>query len=93
MKCLIFPSPCPCSTMATKHWSWGHFTSDNHFFQNNNSYKSAWCIACVNHHKEQLRLSDIANTAITGISSGHSMDADWEVQGSCRTEIFKFIKD
>lgn len=25
------------------------------FFQNNNSYKNAWCLACLNHHKDLLR--------------------------------------
>ena len=28
--------------MATKHWSWAHFTTDHQLFRNNNSYKNAW---------------------------------------------------
>ena len=62
--------------MVTKHWSWGHFTTDNQFFQNNNFYKNAWCIACVKHHKELLRQADIASAAVAGRT-----DADREAQG------------
>ena len=67
--------------MSAKHWSWGYFFTDGHFFRNNNSFKNAWCIACLNHHKELLRQSDILGMALTGISNDHT-DAERETQGS-----------
>ena len=73
--------------MATKHWSWGYFTTDNLLFRNNHFYKNAWCIACIEFRKEQLRQADVANTAASGISSGQT-DADWEAQGGHRTGLF-----
>jgi hypothetical protein len=66
--------------MATKHWSWEHFTTDHQLFQNNNSYKNAWCIACVNNHREQLWQADVVNTAVSGANSGNTI-VDWEEQG------------
>ena len=67
--------------MSSKHWSWGYFFTDGHFFRNNNSFKNAWCIACLNHQKEQLRNSDILGAAISGIG-GSRTDAEREAQGS-----------
>jgi hypothetical protein len=64
---------------AMKHWSWGYFFTDGHFFRNNNSYKNAWCIMCLNHHKEQLRQSDVLSAAISGTSSDRT-DAEREAQ-------------
>ena len=72
--------------MATKHWSWGYFTTDNLLFRNNHFYKNAWCIACVDFRKEQLRQADVTNTAVSGISSGQS-DVDWEAQGGYSPEL------
>ena len=66
--------------MATKHWSWAHFTTDHLYLRNNSYYKNAWCTACL-HHKEQLRQADIVNTAISGTNSGQT-DEDLEAQGS-----------
>jgi hypothetical protein len=66
--------------MSTKHWSWSHFFTDGLFFRNNNSFKNAWCIACLNHHKGLLRESDVVNAAISGTDSGRS-DAEREAQG------------
>jgi hypothetical protein len=63
-----------------KHWSWGFFLTDNLFFRNNNSYKNAWCIACLNHHKELLQQSDIVNAAISGTGVDRT-DAERETQG------------
>lgn len=60
--------------MSSKHWSWGYFFTDGFFFRNNNSYKNAWCIACLNHHKELLLQSDVINAAISGTSS--ELDAE-----------------
>jgi len=44
------------TVMSSKHcqWSWGYFFTNNLFFCNNSYYKNAWCIACLNHHKEIL---------------------------------------
>ncbi|KIL54278.1 hypothetical protein M378DRAFT_1059173 [Amanita muscaria Koide BX008] len=64
---------------TTKHWSWAYFITDNQFFRKNNSFKNAWCTACLNHHKDQLRQLDIVNAAVSGISSGRT-DTDWEAQ-------------
>ncbi|KAM6497447.1 hypothetical protein JOM56_007920 [Amanita muscaria] len=69
------------SNNFNKHWSWGYFFTDNQLFRNNNSYKNAWCIGCLNHRKDQLRQSDIVNAAVSGISSGRA-DVDWEAQGA-----------
>jgi hypothetical protein len=74
---------------TNKHWAWGYFITNNQLFRNNNSYKNAWCIACLNHRKEQLRQSDVLTTAVSGISSGHT-DADWEKQGKYQT-LFSLI--
>ena len=68
---------------TNKHWAWGYFITNGQLFRNNNSYKNAWCLGCLNQRKEQLRQSDILNTALSGISSGHT-EADWEKQGSTR---------
>ena len=66
--------------MSTKHWSWGYFITDNQFFRNNNSYKNAWCIACVNCCKEQLWQVDVIDTVVSGTSSGR-MEVELEAQG------------
>jgi hypothetical protein len=63
-----------------KHWSWAYFITDGQLFRNNNSYKNAWCITCLNHHKEQLRQADVVSAAISGSSSGRT-DAERETQG------------
>jgi hypothetical protein len=72
--------------MATKHWSWGYFTTDHLLFRNNNSYKNAWCMACVDFRKEQLRQADITNTVVSGVSSGRT-EVDWEAQGGLSSSI------
>ncbi|KAM6500083.1 hypothetical protein JOM56_003097 [Amanita muscaria] len=72
---------------TTKHWSWAYFITDNQFFRKNNSFKNAWCTACLNHHKDQLRQLDIVNAAVSGISSGRT-DTNWEAQGGYRTSVF-----
>jgi hypothetical protein len=64
----------------SKHWSWAYFITDGLFFHNNNSYKNAWCIACLNHHKEQLQQADIIGTALSGSSNGRT-DAEREALG------------
>jgi hypothetical protein len=66
---------------SLKHWSWGYFFTDGHFFRNNNSYKNAWCIACLNNQKELLRQSDILDAALSGTSSNRT-DAEQEALGS-----------
>ena len=66
---------------SSKHWSWGQFFTDGLFFRNNNFYKNAWCSACLNHHKEQLRQSDVVSTALSGTSSERT-EAEREAQGS-----------
>ena len=66
--------------MSGKHWSWGYFFTDGHFFRNNNSFKNAWCIACLNHHKERLRNSDIIGAAESGTGGGRT-EAEREGQG------------
>jgi hypothetical protein len=68
---------------TNKHWAWGYFITDNQLFRNNHSDKNAWCLACLNQRKELLHQSDVLNTAVSGISSGHT-DTDWEAQGSTR---------
>ena len=80
--------------MATKHWSWAHFTTDHLYFRNNSYYKnaSAWCTACLNHHKEQLRQADIVNTAISGTNSGQT-DEDLEAQGIESFSSFLWVCD
>ena len=65
----------------SKHWFWGHFITDGQLFQNNNSFKNAWYLACLNHHKDLLRQSDIISTALNGIGGGRT-DAEQETQGS-----------
>ena len=65
---------------TNKHWAWGYFITDNQLFRNNNLYKNAWCLTCLNQHKEQLHQLDILTTAVSGISSGRT-DTDWETQG------------
>ena len=65
---------------TNKHWAWGYFITNNQLFRNNNSYKNAWCLACLNQRKEQLRQSDVLATAVSGISSSRT-DMDWEKQG------------
>jgi hypothetical protein len=65
----------------SKHWSWAHFITDNQLFRNNNSYKNAWCLACLNHHEGLLRESDIVSTAINGMGGGRT-DAERQAQGS-----------
>jgi hypothetical protein len=72
--------------MATKHWSWGHFSTDNQLFWNNNSYKNAWCITCVNHRREQLWHADITDTVVSGLSSGRT-EVDWEAQGGLSSTV------
>jgi hypothetical protein len=67
--------------MSSKHWSWAYFFTDGLLFRNNNSYKNAWCIACLNHHKDQLREADIIGAAISG-TSGDRTDGQREAQGS-----------
>jgi hypothetical protein len=69
------------SIMSAKHWSWGYFFTDGHFFHNNNSFKNAWCIACLNHQKEWLQNSDILGAAESSTGGG-CMDAEQEGQGS-----------
>jgi hypothetical protein len=64
----------------SKHWSWGHFITDGQFFQNNNSHKNVWCLACLNHHKGLLLESDIISTSLDSVG-GHT-DAEQEAQGS-----------
>jgi hypothetical protein len=75
---------------TNKHWAWGYFITNNQLFRNNHSYKNTWCLACLNQRKEQLRQSDILNTAVTGISSGRT-DTDLEAQGS--TRLFLNLRD
>ena len=43
--------------------------------------KNAWCITCLNYHKEQLWQSDVISAAISS-TSGECTDADQEAQGS-----------
>lgn len=66
---------------STKHWSWGYFFTDNLFFRTNNSYKNAWCIACLNNQKELLQQSDILSAAVNGTSSDRT-DVEREAQGN-----------
>jgi len=54
----------------SKHWAWGYFFTNGLLFRSNNSYKNAWCIACLNHHKELLWQSDVLGAAIRGTSGG-----------------------
>jgi hypothetical protein len=63
----------------SKHWSWGHFITHGQFFRNNNSYKDAWCLACLNHYKDMLWESDIVSMALNGMGGGHT-DAEQEAQ-------------
>ena len=65
----------------SKHWSWGYFITDGQFFRNNNSYKNAWCLACLNHHKDLLQESDIVDMVLNGMGGGRT-DAEWEAQGT-----------
>jgi hypothetical protein len=65
----------------SKHWSWGHFITDGQFFRNNNLYKNAWCLACLNHHKDMLWESNIVSTALNGMGGGRT-DAEQEAQGT-----------
>jgi len=66
--------------MSKLHWSWAHFFTDGALFRSNNTFKNAWCIACLDHHKELLRKSDVLGTAMSGTSSDCT-DADREAQG------------
>jgi hypothetical protein len=65
----------------SKNWSWNHFFSDGQFYQNNNSYKNAWCLACLNYQLGLLRESDVVSTALYGMGSGRT-DLEREAQGS-----------
>ena len=56
------------------------FFTDGLLFHSKNSYKNVWCIACLNHHKELLRQSDVLGAAMSG-TSGDRRDADREAQG------------
>ena len=66
--------------MSTRHWSWGYFFTDGLFFRNNNSFKNAWCIACLNQKKEQIRKADVIIAAMNGTCDGRT-DAERETQG------------
>jgi hypothetical protein len=70
----------------SKHWSWEYFFSDGALFRTNNTFKNAWCIACLDHHKERLRQSDVIGTAMSGTSGGRT-DADREAQGTKHIEF------
>ena len=83
----------PCSTMS-KHWSWGYFITDNQLFRNNNSYKNAWCLACLNHHKDQLQESDIISTAVSGIlkiGHKHRYDSECYIQVVCNIPSHTYV--
>ena len=47
-------------------------------------------LACLNHHKEMLRESDIVSTAVDGMGGGRT-DADREAQGSTVTATIFFL--
>ena len=66
--------------MSTKHWLWIYFITDGLLFRNNNSYKNAWCIACLGHQQDQLRQADVVSVAISG-TSGSRTEAQREEQG------------
>lgn len=72
------------------HWGWTHFYSDNQLFRSNNSYKNAWCLACLNHRQEQLRQSDIISASLTGVSNNRT-DADRVIQGSDIDEFSRLL--
>jgi len=63
-----------------KHWAWNYFLTDGLLFRSNNFYKNAWCIRCLNHHKNLLWQFDVVGTATSG-TSGDRIEADWEAQG------------
>lgn len=75
----------------SKTWVWDHFVTDNLFFRKNNYHKNAWCIACLNHHKELLRQSDVLSTAIGGTGSNRT-DAEREAQGEPLLLIKTFVR-
>jgi hypothetical protein len=75
----------------SKNWVWEHFFTDNLFFRNDNYHKNAWCIACLNHHKELLRQSDVVSAAIGGTNSNRT-DAEREAQGGYYLLIFLYGK-
>ena len=88
----IFPHSSFFSTSKmSRTWSWNHFISDGNLFRNNNYYKNAWCLACLNYHKEMLRESDIVSTAVDGMGGGRT-DAEREAQGSTVTATFFYIQ-
>jgi hypothetical protein len=66
--------------MSTKHWSWIFFITDGLLFCNNNSYKNAWCIACLDYQQDQLRQADVIGAAISGASGGRT-ETEREEQG------------
>ena len=78
----------------SKHWSWEHFTTDGQLFRNNNFYKNAWCVACLNHHKDMLRDSDasVVSTAINGMGGGRT-ELEREVQGSYQPTTALFTSE
>ena len=47
-------------------------------------------LACLNHHKEMLRESNIVSTAVDGMGGGRT-DADREAQGSTVTATIFFL--
>ena len=73
--------PYPPCLMSAKHWSWGYFFTDGLFFRNNNSFKNAWCIACLNHEKELLRQADIISAAVGGTYEPNRTYAEREAEG------------
>ena len=56
----------------TSSWSWDYFITDGNFFRNNHSYKNAWCVACLNLHKDLLRESDVLSVAVDGMGGGRT---------------------
>ena len=77
----------------SKTWSWSYFTSasDGNFFRNS-YHKNAWCLACLNYHKEMLREPDIVSTVVDGMGSGRT-DAEREAQSSTVTATIFFTSE
>jgi hypothetical protein len=72
---------------STRHWSWNYYMTDGALYRNNKSFKNAWCLACLNHHRDLLQQLEIVNTALTGTVDGQDgyhgcTDAEREAQGA-----------
>lgn len=65
-----------------KHWAWDYFFTDPLKFKANNYHKNAWCLGCLNYHRNLLRESDILAVTFTGVDRQIRTDAEREIQGS-----------